>query len=156
MHFCQKPLWPCLTPELSRTAARHGGVVHVTALSRAAKWSRLERIVRPLVSEPWLPSWRDPASTWDKDQTRGIYARDCKSSSHCWSWRVRSWRAPMTAIFKPRTSFGADGRDRTRNPPDDSVGIVVTIRLPIPSRRQFVCCGLTPELSRAAKRRRLE
>ena len=36
-----------LTPELSRTAARHGGVVHVTALSRAAKRSRLERIVRP-------------------------------------------------------------------------------------------------------------
>ena len=35
-----------LTPELSRTAARHGGVVHATALSRAAKRSRLERIVR--------------------------------------------------------------------------------------------------------------
>ena len=39
-------LFTGLTPELSRTAARHGGVVHVTALSRAAKRSRLERIVR--------------------------------------------------------------------------------------------------------------
>ena len=52
---CTLPFGRCsLTPELSRTAARHGGVVHVTALSRAAKRSRLERIVRPraLSSEP--------------------------------------------------------------------------------------------------------
>ena len=43
-----------LTPELSRTAARHGGVVHVTALSRAAKRSRLERIVSPChVQRAW-------------------------------------------------------------------------------------------------------
>ena len=39
-------LRPRITPELSRTAARHGGVLNDSALSRAAKRSRLERIVR--------------------------------------------------------------------------------------------------------------
>jgi hypothetical protein len=41
-----------LTPELSRDAQRPSGVLHDSATSEAAKRSRLERIVRPLLSTP--------------------------------------------------------------------------------------------------------